>query len=128
MERLSILVLAAVVGCSARAPSKLAPIVVSAKYSRAPAPCIQIDEHHRGRPIADTFEVVNVISGALPAKTVIWVRPFSGPQAYPEDLQIDRTYTVRVLPSESTRKRISEFRRKDGYQLLWVGADEIAVE
>src|SRR5262249_47933565 len=98
-------------------------IVIRAKYYRTKGPCIRIGDAW-AMPVVDGFEVVQVVSGTLQA-TFINVRPLSGGgPAYPKELAEGKIYTLRITPSEQTKKQLLE-NEKEGWRALRIDGDEI---
>ncbi len=99
-------------------------IVVRAKFYRAKGPCIQMDKA-RAMAALDAFEVVEVVSGALPAKWIEVQFHTGGGPSYPRDLTVGKIYTLRLTPSERTKRQLRE-NEKEGHSFLHIDGSELA--
>jgi hypothetical protein len=98
-------------------------IVFRARYYHTKGPCVRIGDA-LAMPVVDAFEVVEVVQGALPAKTInVRFHSASG-SGYPKELAEGKTYTLRFTPSEGTREQLRD-NQKEGYSFIWVDGDEI---
>jgi hypothetical protein len=99
-------------------------ILFKAKYFKTRAPCHRIGDGW-AMPIADGFEVIQVLRGTLKPPTEIIVRPRSARgQAYPRHLKSGEVCVLELTPSADTLEQLKE-RERDGHEWIWVDGNEL---
>ena len=92
-------------------PRELSSIVFRAKYFRTKE-CLPGANGTLALGLWDAYEVVEVVRGELPLKSI------KGPQA-PEGLKGGETYLFRWTPSADAREDIGQAREK-GFKGIWL--------